>query len=62
VECTRCQREDRYGVAKQPDRQYGHSVNMMKWNEQLNGDCTKRDAHALHERCDLVCWNLPKVL
>jgi hypothetical protein len=33
---------------------------MMK--EQLTADCPRRDAHALHERCDLVCWDLPKVL
>jgi hypothetical protein len=36
--------------------------NMMKWKEQLNGDCPKRDAHQLHERCDLICPDLPKVL
>jgi hypothetical protein len=35
---------------------------MMKWKEQLNGDCPKRDAHGLHERCDLICPDLPKVL
>ena len=34
----------------------------MKWREQLNGDCQKRDAHSMHERCDLVCPDLPKVL
>jgi hypothetical protein len=26
----------------------------MKWKEQLNGDCPKRDAHQIHERCDLT--------
>jgi hypothetical protein len=26
---------------------------MMKWKEQLNGECPKRDAHSMHERCDL---------
>jgi len=31
-------------------------------SEQLNGDCPKRDAHGLHERCDLLCPDLPKVL
>ena len=35
---------------------------MMKWSKQLNGDCPKRDAHALHGRCDLICPYLPKVL
>jgi hypothetical protein len=37
-------------------------ANMMKWREQLNGDCPRRDAHSLHERCDLICPDLPKVL
>jgi hypothetical protein len=35
--------------------------NMMKWREMLNADCPKRDAR-LHDRCDLVCPDLPKVL
>ena len=26
------------------------------------GDCPKRDAHSMHERCDPVCPDLPKVL
>ena len=41
---------------------YGRKGNVMKWKEQLNGDCPKRDAHSLHERCDLICPDLPKVL
>ena len=41
---------------------HGRKANMMKWKEQLNGDCPKRDAPSLHERCDLVCPDLPKVL
>jgi hypothetical protein len=28
----------------------------------LNGDCPKRDAPHLHERYDLLCPDLPKVL
>jgi hypothetical protein len=35
---------------------------MMKWREMLNADCPKREAHGLHDRCDVVCPNLPKVL
>jgi hypothetical protein len=35
---------------------------MMKWKEQLNGDCPKRDSPQLHDRCDLICPDLPKVL
>jgi hypothetical protein len=33
-----------------------------EWKELLNGDCLRRDAHSLQERCDLVCPDLPKVL
>ena len=40
----------------------GRKGNMMKWKELLNGDCPKRDAHNVHESCDLVCPDLPKVL
>jgi hypothetical protein len=31
---------------------------MMRWKESLSADCPQRDAHALHERCDLVCWEV----
>jgi hypothetical protein len=41
---------------------HGRKGNMMKWREQLNGDCPRRDAHSLQERCDLICPDLPKVL
>jgi hypothetical protein len=41
---------------------YGRKANMMKWKEQLNGDCPNRDAGSLHERCDLICPALPNVL
>jgi hypothetical protein len=41
---------------------YGRRGNMMKWKQQLNGDCPKRDAHELHGRCDLICPDLSKVL
>ena len=58
VECTKCPRKGRYSVP----RKYGRKANMMKWKEQLSGDCPKRDAHQLQERCDLICPDLPKVL
>ena len=38
---------------------YGRKGNMMKWREMLNA---KRDASQLHDRCDLICPDLPKVL
>jgi hypothetical protein len=46
VECSNCARKG----------------NMSKWLSDLKGDCPKRDAHSLHERCDLLCPDLPKVL
>jgi hypothetical protein len=61
VECTKCARKGRYSVSRLIEK-YGRKANMMKWKEQLNGDCPKRDAHGLHERCDLICPDLPKVL
>jgi len=61
VECTRCPRRGRYSVAKLIAR-YGRNGNMTKWASDLKGDCPKRDASSLHERCDLICPDLPKVL
>jgi hypothetical protein len=61
VECTKCPRKGRYSVRKLIEI-YGRKANMMKWKEQLNGDCPRRDALSLHERCDLICPDLPKVL
>jgi hypothetical protein len=61
VECARCQRKGRYSVRRLIEK-YGRHANMMKWKEQLNGDCPKRDAPQLHDRCDLICPDLPKVL
>jgi len=40
----------------------GRNGNMTVRKEQLNCDCPKHDAHGLHERCDLVRPDLPKVL
>jgi hypothetical protein len=60
VECTKCERKGRYSVAKLIAK-HGRKGNMMKWKEQLNGDCPKRDAR-MHDRCDLICPDLPKVL
>ena len=59
VECTKCDRKGRYNVAKLIER-HGRRGNMMKWKEQLNGDCPKHDSR-LYDRCDLVCPDLPKV-
>jgi hypothetical protein len=61
VECTKCARKGRYSIRNLIEK-YGRKANMMKWKEQLNGDCPKRDAHSLLERCDLVCPDLPKAL
>jgi hypothetical protein len=61
VECTKCPRKGRYHVHKLIEKYCRHG-HMMKWKGQLNGDCPRRDAHNLHERYDLICPDLPKVL
>jgi hypothetical protein len=61
VECTKCARKGRYSVRRLIEK-YGRKANMMKRKEQLNGDCARRDARSMHERCDLICPDLPKVL
>lgn len=61
VECTRCPRKGQYSVAKLI-AQHGRRGNMTKWLYDLKGDCPKRDAHLLHDRCDLICPDMPKVL
>jgi hypothetical protein len=60
VGCTKCDRKGRYSVAKLIEK-FGRKGNLMVWREMLNGECPKRDAR-LHDRCDLVCPGLPKVL
>jgi hypothetical protein len=58
VECTRCARKGRYNVRRLIKiRPQGKHDEM-----ESNGDCQRRDARALHERCDLICPDLPKVL
>ena len=61
VECTRCPRKGRYSVAKLI-AQHGLHGNMSKCVSDLRGDCPKRNAPHLHERCDLICPDLRKVL
>ena len=60
VECKRCDRKGRYSVAKLIEK-HGRKGNLMVWREMLNADCPRRDAR-IHDRCDLVCLDLPKVL
>jgi hypothetical protein len=57
VECTKCSRKGQYRVARLIEK-YGRMGNMMKWKELLNWDCSKRDGR-LHDRCDLICPDLP---
>jgi len=52
VECTRCSRKGQYSVRRLIEK-YGRKANMMKWKEQLNGDCPRRDVRSMMERCDL---------
>jgi hypothetical protein len=61
VECTRCVRKGRYSVAKLIEK-HGRRGNLTKWGSDLKGDCPKRNLHALHERCDVICPDLSKVL
>jgi hypothetical protein len=61
VECTRCDRKGRYSVARLIEK-HGRRGNLTRWVSVLKGDCPKREVHALHERCDLICPDLPKVL
>jgi hypothetical protein len=61
VECTRCPRKGRYNVAKLI-AQHGRQGNMSKWMSDLRGDCPNRNAARLHERCDLICPDLQKVM
>ena len=61
VECTRCPRKGQYKVAKLI-AQHGRSGNMSEWMSNLKSDCPRRDAPQVHERCDLICPDLPKVL
>src|SRR5262245_6257546 len=46
VECTKCPRKGRYRVRKLIEK-YGRKANIMKWKEQLNGDCPKRQAPSI---------------
>jgi hypothetical protein len=41
---------------------HGRKGNMSAWVSDLKGDCPKRDAAGLQDRCDVVCPDLPKVL
>ena len=43
VECMRCERKGRFSVAGLIEK-YGRDGHMMKWREQLSGDCPKWDA------------------
>jgi hypothetical protein len=61
VECTKCNRKGRYNVRKLIEK-YGRNGNMSKWMSDLKGDCPKRDAPELRDRCDLMSPDLPKVL
>jgi hypothetical protein len=52
---TKGDRKGRYHVHKLIEK-YGRQGNMR---EMLNADCPKRDATGLHNRCDVVCPDLP---
>ena len=60
VECTRCDRKGRYSLARLIEK-HGRKGNLMVWREMLNADCPWQNAR-IHDLCDLVCPDLPKVL
>jgi hypothetical protein len=41
---------------------HGRRGNLTKWGSDLKGDCPQRNAHQLHNRCDVICPDLSKVL
>ena len=49
VECTKCARKGRYSVRKLIEK-YGRKANMMKWKEQLSGDCHWPDGREAEAR------------
>jgi hypothetical protein len=61
IQCTRCPRKGCYIVAKLL-AQYDRRGNIEQWLSDLKGDCPKRNAAQLHQRCDLICPDLPKVI
>jgi hypothetical protein len=61
VECTKCDRKGLYLVRKLIEK-HGRKGNMSAWVANLKGDCPKRDAAGLQDRCDVVWPDLPKVL
>ena len=61
VECTKCDRKGRYHVHKLIEK-HGRMGNISVWVSNLKGDCPNRYAFAKHERCDLVCPDLSKML
>jgi hypothetical protein len=53
VECTKCSRRGLYYVHRLIEK-HGRKGNMMKWREQLNGDCEARctqPARTICRRC-----------
>jgi hypothetical protein len=60
VECTKCDCKGRYHVHKLIEK-HGRMGNLSKWVSDLKSDCPNRDSR-LHDRCDVICPDLPKVL
>jgi hypothetical protein len=56
VECTKCERKGRYSVAKLIEK-HGRKGNMSAWVSDLKGECPKRDAAGLQDRCE-ESWEL----
>lgn len=54
VECTRCERKGRYSVATLIEK-HGRRGQLDQVRQRPEGDCPRRNANALHERCDVIC-------
>ena len=61
VECTKCDRKGRYHVHKLIEK-YGRKGNMMKWRKCSTLTARSAMLPRLHDRCDLVCPDLSKML
>jgi hypothetical protein len=61
IECTKCDRKGRYHVHKLIGK-HGRKGNMSAWVSNPKGYRPRLDAHSLHERCDVLCSDLSKVL
>lgn len=61
VACSRCSRRGRLSVARLI-LEYGPEAAIRPILADLNADCSKREAHAIAERCDIHLPGLAAIL